>query len=110
MKIYLAEYRYGSGNVTEYEVEEKNKTYKIINNKDIIGWCWVYRMIRKDDGRICKSLHDAILKIEADAKEYLDRKEWEYVEALDSYNVIHEVSAAIKLDPSKLDKALAELG
>ena len=62
MKIYIAEFRYGSENIAELEVQERDKTYKVISKKDIIGRCWD-RLIKKDDESVCLTLQEAFFKI-----------------------------------------------
>ena len=108
MKIYIAEFRYGSENIAELEVQERDKTYKVISKKDIIGRCWD-RLIKKDDESVCLTLQEAFFKIEAWAKKAMELQRQEYETALEKYNVIHEVTSAIRLDPTKLDRALKEL-
>ena len=109
MKIYLADFKNNEGNITEFEVEEKGKTYKVISKKDIIGWCYANRTIHKEDTRICMSIQDAFLKLESDAKENLEIKEEKYKSALASYGAIHDIACAIRLDTEKINNVLAEL-
>lgn len=107
MKIYLAELSFNP-QITECEVEEKGKTYKVISSLAITGWTIYARLIKKDDKRICKSVFDALLLLETLSKELSDAREEDFHRTFAQWKVLHDISNTIRVDPGKLDKALAE--
>lgn len=106
--IYLADVGF-RGNLAEVVVEEKKETYKVLSSRDIAGWTWAGKLIKKTDSRICPTLESALLRMEQLAKEISNEKLEEYEQAKAVYQELRDIVDVYEKDPERVMSAISNL-
>jgi len=108
MKKIYAELSYGRAALAILEVEERPNSYKVISHKSVVGF-YYGKTFKKDDQIIHDNFADAFLYLEKQAKMYLEAREFDYNNALSTYNELSDVVKKIQSDPLAPEKAIKEL-